>query len=639
MNKQKLFEELLKKKGIHRPKGPLLERRDDPGPYQLSFAQRRIWFLQQFDPGSAAYNDPTALRIKGPLNIPVLEQTFNEIIRRHQVLRMTFPTRSGQPVQVLHQDHTISISIEPLHQWPGYQPGKSKEDNIGGFDNWFSGQPFDLSGDMLIRPTLLKIGDDDYILAVNIHHIVLDGWSKGLLLQELIDLYEAFSQGKPSPLQELPVQYTDYVYWHHEWIEGKLFASQLAYWKEKLAGVPPVLELPADYPRPNLPTGKGSLEPFSLSGRKFQALKDLAKQEDVTLFMVLMAAYNTLLYRYTGQEDILIGTPVAGRNRLELENLIGLFLNTLVIRTDLSGIPTFKELLLRERAAALEAYAHQDIPFEKLVEELNPRRNLSITPLFQVMFQLQNAPMPPAHISGLIITPIQIDTGFSQVDLSLTMWEEQGIIKGTFEYNTDLFAPPTIKRMIGHFKVLLDGIIDNVNQKISHLSILTEAENHQLLMEWNNTTCDYPKKSCIYELFEACVKKNSHREAVIFNDQCMTYGRLNQQANQLAHELRRLGGGPEKLVAICMENSLELVVGIIGILKAGAAYTPMDPAYPDERLNSILTDAQPRVFISQTPHLNRVKGFNGKIICLDGKNDIFAKDNGENPEGSVRCLR
>ncbi|MCU0289562.1 MAG: condensation domain-containing protein, partial [Acidobacteria bacterium] len=443
MSPNNTFEELLRKKGIHMPMGAVLTRRNEPGPYKLSFAQHRIWFLQQFENTSAAYNDPTALQIIGPLNVIVLERALNEIMRRHDVLRMVFPAPEGQPIQVLldHENAQIAITIILLNKWyeessgkPGTEPGT---DIIREFVNWFSSRPFDLSRDLLVRAALLKIGEEEHVLVVNIHHIVMDGWSKGIILQELMALYETLSNETPSTLGELPFQYTDYVHWHHEWIQGKIFESQMAYWKEKLKGAPPTLELPLDYPRPNLPSGKGSLELFSVSMKKLQALNHLARQEEVTLFMVLVSVYNILLYRYSGKEDILIGVPVAGRQRVELEKLIGLFVNTFIIRTDLAGRPTFKTLLGRVRAAALEAYAHQDIPFEKLVEELNPQRNLSITPLFQVMFQLQNAPMPPARIQGLTITPIQINTGFSQTDLSLTMWEEEGIMKEDGEVLTD----------------------------------------------------------------------------------------------------------------------------------------------------------------------------------------------------------
>lgn len=633
MNKQKLFEELLKKKGIHMPKEDGIRQRSEPGPYKLSFAQHRIWFLQQFDPGSAAYNDPTALRIGGPLNIPILEQSLNEIIRRHQVLRMTFPAQEGLPVQVAKSSGAISISITTLDQWMENAPGKTVAEAVHGFVNWFSSQPFDLSSDMLIRAALLKVENDDHALIVNIHHIVMDGWSKGIMLGELITLYEAFSNGNPSPLKEFTIQYIDYVYWLHEWMQGGVYEAQLAYWKTKLAGSPAVLELPVDHKRPNIPSGKGSIQPFHIPGDKFQALNALARQENVTLFMLLMAVYNTLLFHYSGQEDILIGVPIAGRHRVELEGLIGLFVNTLVVRTDLSGDPTFKTLLGCLRTAALEAYAHQDMPFEKLVEELNPQRTLNVTPLFQVMFQLQNAPMPPARISGLTITPIQINTGFSQVDLSLTMWEEEGIMmKGTFEYNADLFEAPTIKRMIGHFHVLLDGIIADRDQRISQLSIMTEAENRDLVEVWNNTVSDYPRELCIYRLFEACAEQNPNEAAVIFENKQLTYAELNSQANRLARFLRKINVGPEILVGICMENSLTLIVGVMGILKAGGAYIPMDSTYPDGRLISILKDARPPVLITSSPDLNRFEKYGGRIVCLDGEKDFIMG------EGASDCL-
>ncbi len=617
MNKQKIYEELLKKRGIRAPKGPVLSRRNDPGPFQLSFAQRRIWFLQQFDPESAAYNDPTALRIKGPLDISILEQTFNEIIRRHQVLRMNFLFQKGKPIQTPNKNDRMTISVTALEK----DPGKSVDvdEQIREFVNRFSRQPFDLSRDLLIRAALLKIDEEDYALVVNKHHIVVDGWSKGIMLEELKALYKAFSEGKSSPFPELPVQYSDYVQWLHEWMQGKLFETQLAYWKKQLAGAPPVLELAADHPRPNMPSGGGSLEPFRISKHTFRELKALAQQEDVTLFMLLVAAYIVLLFRYTypRQEDILIGTPVAGRNRVELENLIGLFVNTLVLRLDVSQNPTFKTLLKRVRAAALQAYAHQDMPFEKLVEELNPQRNLSVSPIFQVMFQLQNAPMPPAEISGLTITPIQIDTGFSQVDLSLTLWEEEGTLRGTCEYNTDLFEHAAIQRMIRHYKTIVEAAIDDVDQTVTHMPMLSREEMQQLLMEWNNTAAEYPEDLCIYQLFASCVQEHPNENAVIFWDRRMTYGELERDANRAAHYLEKMGIGPETMVGICMDNSLELITGIMGILKAGGAYIPMDPAYPNQRLTVILEDAQPPVLITQESYLNRFSGYRGRIICLD----------------------
>ncbi len=632
MDKQKLFEELLKKKGIVSPQGPVLTRRDDPAPYQLSFAQRRIWFLQQFDPKSAAYNDPEAIRIKGPLNMAVMEKCFNEIIRRHRVLRMTFPAKEGQPVMVPHPDERIKLSVSTLQP----EPGVSLEDRVLKFVNRFSSRPFDLSKDLLVRVGVLKIEEADYALVMNVHHIVMDGWSKGLMLQELMDIYPAYIEDLPSPLKEPPIQYTDYVHWHRQWMQGKLYESQLSYWREQLAGAPPVLALPTDHPRPHIPSGRGSLEPFSFSTEKYKALNNLARAQDVTLFMVLMAALNTLLFRCSGQEDILIGTPIAGRHRLELEHLIGLFVNTLVIRTDLSGDPGFRELLRQVRKTALEAYANQDMPFEKLVEELNPQRNLSVTPLFQVLFQLQNAPMPPARIAGLTITPIQVDAGFSQVDLSLTMWEEEGIMKGTFEYSTDLFEISTIRRMIGHFQTLLDGMAADGNQKISRLPMLAEGELHRLLKEWNDTDCDYPAAACIYQLFETAGEKHAHEVAVIFDKRQMTYSELNHQANQLARYLQRFGLNAEMLAGICLDNCLELVVGIVAILKAGGGYIPMDPGYPDQRLQAILWEASPSVLLTQAGYLPRFSAYKGHILPIDRDWELVAGERSDNKANLCR---
>jgi amino acid adenylation domain-containing protein len=639
VDKQRRFEELLKKRGIAAPQGPVLIGRDDPPPYQLSFAQRRIWFLQQFDADTGAYNDPTALRIKGPLDIAVLERTLNEIIRRHRVLAMIFPARQGQPVQVPHENPAVTVAVTPLPE----QPGRAAAEQIREFVNRFSGRPFDLSTDLLVRAALLQIGQDDFALVVNIHHIVLDGWSKGIMLQELMALYRAFSGGRSSPLKELPVQYSDYVHWLHEWLQGKLYESQLAYWKQQLAGAPPVLELPTDHPRPAVPSGRGSLEPFELPKQLVSALHHLARHQDVTLFMVLLAAYNILLFRCSGQEDILIGTPIAGRSRLELENLIGLFVNTLVIRTDLTGDPPFRDLLQRVRGTALKAYHHQDIPFEKLVEELNPRRNLSVTPLFQVMFQLQNAPMPPARISGLSITPIQIDTGFAQVDLSLTLWEEEEAMKGTFEYNSDLFEPPTIRRLTGHYVTLLEGIAADVEQPVSRLPILGAEERDRLLVEWNDTAFDYPQGSTVYRLFDDAAARHPLQLAVVSGQGTMTYRELHQQANRRAHLLQRAGVGAETLVGICLENSAALMVGVMAILKAGAGYIPMDPQYPDGRLMTILKDAGPAVLITQAAHRQRFAGYGGTIIPLEAAKAAAAPESMENCRndcgpGSVGCV-
>lgn len=612
-DKQKLFEELLKKKGIQAPAGPQLVRRSEPGPHPLSFQQRRIWFLQQFDPRSPAYNDPTALRIQGELDIPALERTFFTIIQRHQVLQNFFPSENGQPVQAINPMTSFPIEIVIPDKDSAIPP----DEQIRRFVNDYAARPFDLGKDRLICAALLKVADKDFALVVNTHHIVIDGWSKGIMLEELIALYRAFSEEKPSPLPEPSIRYTDYVYWRQEWGQGKIFETQLSYWKEKLHGAPPVLEFPTDHSRPAEPSGKGSVEPFSINASDYAALIQLAKQEDVTFFMLMTAAFNTLLYRYSGQSDISIGTPVAGRNRVELERLIGLFVNTLVLRNDLSGDITFRDLLKRVRKTCLEAYSHQDMPFEKLVEELNPQRDLSINPLFQVMFQLQNAPMPPVRMEGLSIAPIQLDTGAAQVDLSLTLWEEGDGLKGTFEFSLDLFERATIQRLIRHFRRLLDEIMRDCSQPVPDIAIIPDDELKQMLVEWNNTAFDYPRDACIYEMFEAAAAAYPEQTAAFYGNRRISYSELNRNANRLARFLKQHQAMPGTYISICMENSLELIIGIIGILKTGAAYIPMDPEYPEDRLYAILDEVRPLILLTDKKQAQRLEEFSGMTVKLD----------------------
>ncbi len=429
------------------------------------------------------------------------------------------------------------------------------------------------------------------------HHIVSDGWSMGILFQELAALYEAYAAGKPSSLPELPIQYADFAVWQRQWLQEEVLEAQFAYWKQQLGSHSPVLELPTDRPRPAVQTFRGARHSLVLPQSLSEGLKVLSRQEGVTLFMTLLAAFNTLLYRYTGQDDIIVGAPIANRNRSEIEGLIGFFTNTLVLRTDLSGNPTFRELLGRVRAVALGAYAHQDLPFEKLVEALHPERDLSHNPLFQVMFILQNAQAEVLTLSGLTVHPLEVDTGTAKFDLILSMIEGAEGLKGTFEYNTDLFDATTINRMVGHFETLLEGIIADSEQRLSDLPLLTEAERHQLLA-WNETTTDYPKDLCICQLFEAQVERTPEAIAVVFEDQQLTYRELNARANRLAHYLKKRGVGPEVLVGICVERSLEMVVGLLGILKAGGAYVSLDPAYPKERLAFMVEDAQVPVLLT-----------------------------------------
>jgi amino acid adenylation domain-containing protein len=573
----------------------------------LSFAQQRLWFLDQLDPGNPVYNIAAAVRIRGRLNVWALEQSLNEIVRRHEVLRTSFATVDGRPVQVIAPALMLALSVVDLRD----RLESEREAEVRRLAAEEAQRPFDLTQGPLLRVSMLQVAEEEQVLLLLLHHIISDGWSMGVLIEELAALYRAFGDGGPSPLPPLPIQYPDFAAWQQQWLQGEVLETQLSYWKRHLAGVP-VLELPTDRPRPVVQPARGARQWLELSKDLTSGLKALSRREGVTLFMTLLAAFKTLLYRYTAQEDIVVGSLIANRPWAETEKLIGFFVNTLVLRTDLSGNPSFQELLSRVREVALEAYAHQDAPFERLVEELLPNRDLHHTPLFQVMFALQNAPMQALELPELMLSPLDVDSRTAKFDLTLLMMEEaDGRLTGSLEYNTDLFEEPTIMRMIGHFQTLLQGIVAHPECCLSDLPVLTEPERRQLLLEWNSTQLDYPQQACVHELFEAQVERTPAATAVVFEDAALSYRELNRRANQLAHYLRALGVGPEVRVGICLERSLELMVGVLGILKAGGAYVPLDPEYPTERLAFMLQDAQVPVLLSQSSLLDRCRGFDG----------------------------
>src|SRR4028119_1622371 len=450
----------------------------------LSFAQARLWLLAQLEPDSPAYNIPAAFRLTGLLNVTALSQSLSEIVRRHEVLRTTFPSVDGQPKQVISLHTALKLPVIDLRELPPDQ-GLSEAQRLATEE---AQQSFDLATGLLFRVKLLRLEEAEHMLLVTMHHIVYDGWSYDIFLRELAALYDAFSSGKPSPLPELPIQYADFAHWQREWLQGEVLESQRDYWKQQLNGSLPILQLPTDYPRPPVQTYQGGYQSLELPKNLTKALKDLSQQERGTLFMTLLAAFQTLLYRYTGQEDIIVGTPIAGRNQVEAEGLIGFFVNTLALRTYLSGNPSFQELLGRVREVALGAYAHQDLPFEKLVEELQPERDRSRTPLFQVMFVLQNTPTSALELPGLTVNSLNIDSGTAKFDLTVFIMETAQGLRASLEYNTDLFNAATITRMLGNFQTLLEGIVANPQQRLSDLPLLTAAEQHQLRVEWNNTT-------------------------------------------------------------------------------------------------------------------------------------------------------
>jgi len=581
--------------------------------FPASFAQQRLWFLEQLVPGNPFYNVPTSVRLTGQLNISALEQTFNEILRRHEALRTSFKIIDQQPVQVLAPHLNVPLPVINLQQLSAVE----RETEAQRLTAQEAQRPFDLTQGPLLRVQLLQLDQADHVLLLTMHHIVSDGWSMGVLIRELGVLYTAFASNQPSPLPELPLQYADFAHWQREWLQGEVLSTQLAYWRQQLDNLP-VLELPTDRPRSAVQSYRGATQYLELSPLLTEALERLSQSAGVTLFITLLAAFQTLLYRYSGQTDIPVGSPIANRNRSEIEGLIGFFVNSLVLRTDLSGNPTFGELLNRVRDVALGAYAHQDLPFEKLVEELQPKRDLSHMPLFQVMFALQSAPTPALDFIGLNLKFSEVENKTAKFDLTLSMENTEQGLKGAFEYNTDLFNSDTINRMLAHFQTLLEGIVTNPEQRIATLPLLTETEKQQLLVTWNNNQVYYPQNQCIHQLFEAQVEQTPDAIALTFATQQLTYRELNYRANQLAHFLQKLGVGPEVLVGLCVKRSVDMIVGLLGILKAGGAYLPLDPTYPQERLNSILEDAQVPILLTQQrclEHLGQQQRI--QVICLD----------------------
>jgi hypothetical protein len=594
--------------------------------FPTSFAQQRLWFLHQLEPNSSVYNLPYGLRISGNLRVDALQQAFETIVTRHEILRTTFTTVDGNPMQVIAKSRSIVIPVVNLSEWSGLDRAAQVQRLITKEAEY----PFDLAHDSLLRVTLLQLGEKEYLLLLTLHHIIFDGWSIGVFIGELTALYKAFFTGTASPLPELPIQYVDYAIWQREWLQGMALKTRLDYWKQQLAGSLPVLELPTDRPRLAVQNFQGATESFSLSSDLSQALKHISQQAGITLFMTLLAAFKTLLYRYTGEGDIIVGSPTANRNRPEIEGLIGFFVNTLVLRTYLGDNPSFRQLLLRVQEVTSGAFDHQDLPFEKLVEEMQPERSLSHTPLFQVMFVLQNAPMPPLELPELILNPVMVDSKTAKVDLSLSMTDTPQGLMGNLEYNTDLFEAATIKRMVGHFQTMLSSIVVNPDQRLSDLPILTETERQTLLVEWNSTKTENLQDLCIHELFEAQVQQTPDAIAVVFEGQQLTYRELNTKANQLARYLHSLGVRPEVLVGICVERSLLMIIGLLGILKAGGAYVPLDPAYPQERLTWMLSDSRVPVLLTQK-HLLVEQEFDGLyVICLDTDWEVISHESEEN---------
>ena len=611
--------------------GDVIHQRSQEKDPPLSFGQQQPGSAQLV-PANPLYNECVTVRMPGALDISALEQSLNESLRRHEAWRTSFPIVDGQPVQKIHPTLAITLPVVDLR----YLPQAEREIEALRLAKIDGKKPFDLAQVPLLRSLLARLDDEEYCLFLTLHHIIFDGISiYQVFLPELRTLYEAFSSGQSSPLPALHIQYADFAVWQRECLQGQVLTDQLAYWKKQLDGVPTTLELPTDRPRPPVSTYQGAMYRFTLPQASTQALKDLSRREGVTLFMTLLAAFNAMLFRYTGQEDILVGTASAGRKRTELQKLMGIFINTQVMRTSLAGNPSFRELLMRVKEVTLAADEHQDIPFEYLVKELHPEREAGQNPLFQVLMLLEPPLLDP--ISAWSLTHMDVDTETAKFDLALIIEDRQDRLVSRIEYSTDLFDTTTIERMVGHWRAILQGIITAPEQRLSELPLLRETERHQLVVEWNDTQTPYPKDRCVHQLFEAQVERTPNAVALILGEQETSYHELNVRANQFAHRLRKLGVRSGMLVGLCMERSLELVVGLLGILKAGGAYVPLEPAYPRERLAFMLQDTRSTVLVAQERLVGSLPTQEVQVICLDSTWKTIAQESVENLANEVNA--
>ena len=602
-------------------KAPALVVQARPEHLPLSYAQERLWLLEQIGGVGSAYNLTAGARLEGPFDDQAFELALSAVVERHEGLRTRFAVVDGGPVQVIDPPGLFVLQVEDLSDLAGDERASAARRRVGAL----AAEPFDVERGPLLRAHLLRLSEEEHIAIVVMHHIVSDGWSMRLLIQELRTLYAAFCAGQPSPLGELPVQYADYALWQRDWLQGDVLAQQVKYWKDRLSGAPAALDLPTDRARPAVQTYRGANYNFALPVDLTAGLYKLARGEGVTLFMVLLAAFQVLLSRWSGQNDVVVGTPIAGRTHRELEGLIGFFINTLALRTELSGNPSFHELLGRVKETALGAYAHQDLPFEKLVEELQPVRDLSRQPVFQVLLVLQNMPQQEAlHLPGPQLSRMGGGGGSAKLDLSLYVYEREGRLDGLFEYATDLFDRSTIERLAGHLKTLLEGIVADPHARIGELPLLGEAERHRILVEWNATAADYPDDKCLHEVFGKQAAKTPDAIALVYEASALSYGELDRRSNQLAHYLRGLGVGPDVIVGLCVERSVEMVIGLLGILKAGGAYLPLDPSYPGDRLAYMLADAKAPVLVTQTRLLAQLPAHDARVVRLDADRDAVA---------------
>ena len=588
---------------------------------QASFAQERLWFLDQLEPGTAAYNLVRAFRVTGPLNVDALASAFQAVVQRHESLRTVFENVDGSAKQIVLSGVKIEMPVVNLTDLP---EGERKTEALRVASEQGK-RPFDLTAGPLLRTMLLKLDRNQHLLVLAMHHIVTDGWSISILFRELTQCYEAFIENRQPELKELPVQYAEFAQWQRKFLAGEILQKQVAYWKQKLANAPTILDLPIDHPRPKGHNWQGATEELILDHTVLVALKEFAQAEGATLFMVSLAAFDALLWRYTGQNSILIGTPTAGRSQIEIENLVGFFVNTLVFRADFAPNITFRDLVRQVRSYALEAYSHQDVPFEKLVEELIPQRSMNTSPLFQVMFTFQNIPKQIFEISGLEMQELEFETGIAKFDLAVEAFEDDHF-HCRFEYNTDLFDKATILRQMTHFRNLILAGLKNPDEPIARIPLMDASELDQTISEWNDTATKLSKQSRIQRSFEDQAKRTPDATALIYQDQEFSYREVNEQANQLAHYLRKRGVQSGSLIGVALERSPELTVALLAVLKAGASYIPLDHSYPVERLASMLDDTEAHCVITASEHRDKLPETVQDLILLDVEKDALRKE-------------
>ncbi|HEU0078001.1 MAG TPA: condensation domain-containing protein, partial [Longimicrobiaceae bacterium] len=608
------LQELLRQQPAAPAELPLVALPRDGSPLPLSFAQRRLWFIDQLEPGSAAYNVPYALRLRGRFDPAVLERAVTEIVRRHETLRTVFAVVDGEPVQVIRDAGPVILPVTDLRSLPA----ESREVEVRRLARDEAVRPFDLAAGPLLRASTLRLDEAEWGLLFTMHHVVSDGWSMGVLVREVSALYGAIADGREAELPELPVQYADYAAWQRAWLTGETLEARLDYWRDRLAGAPPLLELPTDRPRSQAQDPREASVGVHLAADVSAGLRALSRREGATAFMTLLAAWQLLLSRYSGQEDVSVGTPIAGRTRLETEPLIGYVVTTRVLRTDLSGEPTFRELLGRVRETTLGAYQHQEIPFERLVEELAPERNLAHSPLFQAMFVMQNNERGELRMGALEMEPLAaVGEEIAKFDLTLSLAEDEQGFAGSLSYRTGLWDEATLERIAVHFRALLARVVAEPARPLAHLEVLDAAERDQLLGQWSGSQRRAEPLVCVHEAFAEQAARTPDAVALLYQDRALSYAELERAANRLAHRLTRLGVRPDVRVGICVERSPELVVGLLGILKAGGAYVPLDPQYPTERLAFMLADADAPVLLTQERLGARFPEFAGSVVLLD----------------------